>query len=373
MQRIDFLDRARAIGMFLVYYGHFVGALVGKSANDLAATQWKLIYSFHVPLFFFLAGIFWKPNPLVAQVFVEKLKTRILPVATFSLLFLPVWLAFMPARFFKLLPLIGNYFLQGMPLLNLVTWFLACLFSVELLAALAVVFFKAAPWRLILAAMLYFMIGYYAFVRGLATVDGWAGWLPRLLHLEDALIVIVFFFAGYLLRDLLILWSKNNRRGRAISVAILLVAGYMVLKTFASNLDAGRGVLIIASIYGNPIWFLLTAFAGIIFILALSLLLIWDVPYFRFVSQNSLIYLGLNGLNFHFLDDAVARLLSINLQSHLAVFLYGSVYVILTMLIYSPVVFALRRWFPQLVGYPWTSTSLLPPVELWYTRKAFSK
>lgn len=368
--RIEYLDRARAMGIFLVYYGHFVAALVGVSANDLAATQWKLIYSFHVPLFFFLAGVFWKPNPKFLQVVSEKFRIRLLPIITFSLLLVPFWLTLMPSRFWKLLALPGFY-LQGMPLLNLVTWFLACLFTVELMAALTVAFSRVTPLNLVLYSTIFFVIGLYVFVQGLARADGFPGLLPRFLHLEDALIMLTFFFAGYLVRDLLALWAQH-RAGLILGVPIFLIAGYVVLKTYQLNQDAGRGVLVIASIYGNPIWLLVTAFAGIIFILALSRFLAVDFAVFRFVSQNSLIYLGLNGLNFHFLDDAVARAVPINQQSHLAIFLFVAMYVVMIMLMYAPVVLALRRWFPQLVGYPWTSTSLLPPSETWYSRKVVS-
>jgi len=58
MKRIDYLDTAKAIGMYLVYYGHFIEKLY--YAGSIAAfSELKLIYSFHIPLFFFLAGIFW--------------------------------------------------------------------------------------------------------------------------------------------------------------------------------------------------------------------------------------------------------------------------------------------------------------------------
>jgi acyltransferase len=50
-QRIDWIDRARGIGIVLVVVGH---ALLSTSTGAFAA---KVIYAFHMPLFFFLSGL----------------------------------------------------------------------------------------------------------------------------------------------------------------------------------------------------------------------------------------------------------------------------------------------------------------------------
>ena len=61
MNRVGYLDQAKAWGMFLVYYGHFLEVLLRADATA-AFSQWKLIYTFHMPFFFFLTGVFWKPG-----------------------------------------------------------------------------------------------------------------------------------------------------------------------------------------------------------------------------------------------------------------------------------------------------------------------
>ncbi|WP_337635403.1 acyltransferase family protein [Prevotella sp.] len=52
--RIYWLDYAKVIGVFLMIYGH--GSLCGDLCN--------YVYSFHMPMFFFISGIFYKPLPL---------------------------------------------------------------------------------------------------------------------------------------------------------------------------------------------------------------------------------------------------------------------------------------------------------------------
>ena len=57
--RIDWLDIAKAYGVFLVYYGQLVEA-VSEMGNEAALVQQKLIYAFHMPLFILLSA--W-PGP----------------------------------------------------------------------------------------------------------------------------------------------------------------------------------------------------------------------------------------------------------------------------------------------------------------------
>jgi len=53
MNRVGYLDQAKAWGMFLVYYGHFLEVLL-RADVSAAFSQWKMIYSFHMPFFFFV-------------------------------------------------------------------------------------------------------------------------------------------------------------------------------------------------------------------------------------------------------------------------------------------------------------------------------
>ena len=88
-QRIFWLDAAKAYGMFLVYYGHIVERFYNGD-NQAALLQDRLIYAFHMPLFFFISGFFARQTPDTAGTFVRKgLLTRILPVLFFSVLMIP--------------------------------------------------------------------------------------------------------------------------------------------------------------------------------------------------------------------------------------------------------------------------------------------
>lgn len=364
MKRIGYLDYARALGMFLVYYGHFVQKLIATS-SAVASAQWRFIYSFHMPLFFFLAGVFWKPNPSFVDVFKDKLKTRLLPVLTFTLLLLPFWLMLDPEKFLE--RVLSASYLVGNPKLNIVTWFLVCLFTVELLATLTAKYLKMTPLRIVLYSAVFFFIGYFAFVRNPSTVNELIGLRPDIWYIDDAFIAMVFYFAGYLLKD--ILFKAESRTGWFVSLPLAILAGYIVLRTFDMNQeDKFWGVMMISSKYGNPVYFLLTAFAGIFFVIALSRFIGMNLPPLSFVGQNTIIFLGLNGLCQHFIDRLVVDALKLDVHSHIGIFLYSAVYSIVMMALFTPLVIALKRWFPQLMGLAWTPTSLLPPIEEWGSR-----
>jgi len=51
-KRIEWADTLKAIGIFFVVLGH----------NVLPAEMYKYIFSFHVPLFFFISGYLFFPE-----------------------------------------------------------------------------------------------------------------------------------------------------------------------------------------------------------------------------------------------------------------------------------------------------------------------
>ncbi|MEY8214537.1 MAG: acyltransferase family protein, partial [Colwellia sp.] len=60
-ERFEWVDYAKAIGIFLVVYGHVSRGLVSAGLMaDSTLYQYadSVIYSFHMPLFFFLSGLF---------------------------------------------------------------------------------------------------------------------------------------------------------------------------------------------------------------------------------------------------------------------------------------------------------------------------
>ncbi|MFH7244497.1 MAG: acyltransferase family protein [Spirulina sp.] len=142
-QRLPWLDASKAYGMFLVYYGHFVervSDLQGFIPGTAAFAQYKLVYSFHMPLFFILSGYVYKEKPQrFWPFFRHRLLTRIVPAIFFNLIALAIYLA---EGLVTREPGLPEYYqhrnlfwelLLGHPFGNVITWFLFCLFTVEMI------------------------------------------------------------------------------------------------------------------------------------------------------------------------------------------------------------------------------------------------
>ena len=142
MGRHQWVDNAKAMGMFLVYYGHIVEGLY-RAGNTSAFVHFKLIYAFHIPLFFLMARFFAKIQWPTPERFRRLALRRILPVLTFGAMLLPMWLL----HYYHSLEW-GNFvwqcldYFHGAPELNLITWFLVCLFSCEVLASVCLPLLK---------------------------------------------------------------------------------------------------------------------------------------------------------------------------------------------------------------------------------------
>ena len=79
MKRIEIIDIAKGIGIFLVVIGHLI------SMNSYPG---KVIYSFHMPLFFFLSGVCFNQDKYLkfSSFLCNRLKSLIWPCLCFTVL-----------------------------------------------------------------------------------------------------------------------------------------------------------------------------------------------------------------------------------------------------------------------------------------------
>lgn len=129
-QRIKWIDVARALGIFAIYVGHI-------PITDTGATAVPFVWTFHVPLFFFISGCteaLSQESNLLRYV-LKKIKSILIPWLCFSLLALAVHVikngcAISEVNYYLNVIQYGNIrnrFLAG------ALWFLTCLFVVQIL------------------------------------------------------------------------------------------------------------------------------------------------------------------------------------------------------------------------------------------------
>ena len=351
--RLDAIDAARAIGLGLVYYGHFVEQVMYLK-NPAAALHYKWIYSFHMILFFVLSG--WvrgaRPSFAAPRVFVKAtLASRIAPYVFFSLvmaalsLSIPGWFPIVdlsaPAGYLKAAVATG----MGFPLFNVPMWFVACLVSVECVHRL-VGGFLDTPRRILLTALVCYVAGYALNARYFFFGQNMSFWL-----LHEVPVVYAFYLIGVLLGRSRVL----EKVGTGAAVGVFLVALLAVQLSYDLNQGPFRylqAVVILLSGHGHFLWFPFTALAGTFMVLALGTAL-QSSALLAFLGRNGLILLGMNGFFYHFVNKPLAAWsVSVFPDAGWAVFLVSVVVSIASIGLCVPVIHGLNRMIPQFVGKP---------------------
>ena len=57
-ERIEWIDYAKGIGIILVVYGHMIRGMSQHIPANFFYVSDSVVYGFHMPLFFFLTGLF---------------------------------------------------------------------------------------------------------------------------------------------------------------------------------------------------------------------------------------------------------------------------------------------------------------------------
>lgn len=131
-ERMIWLDNLKAYGIILVIIGH---SIVITAANDSTGMLMKLIYSFHMPLFFFISGYLFRPNQ--ENYFYKKWKVLLLPYLIFqmiSVVFINVFYYIKTGGLERdpLNTLLSVFYINGSVGWNSPLWFLIVLLIIEL-------------------------------------------------------------------------------------------------------------------------------------------------------------------------------------------------------------------------------------------------
>lgn len=357
MKRVAYLDSVKAFGMFLIFYLHYA-EMFYPDESGIAMSHRKLICAMIIQLFLFLSGIFWKPNQ--KSIFNDagnKIFTRIIPFLFFSITAIPLWLMAPNMSVDELLKK-ALYCLAGSPGLNLMTWFLVCLFTAEIYMIFFSKVFKPFNTKIVLLYSAMFSVaGYFVTEYGNA-ISKFSGIPVNFWYLNEAVVAASFYLSGYALRNALLKPVQLRK-----DIIILLVSGLAFLLTWDLNRGPFKfvdGVLMSCSIHGNMFLFYFTSYAGIFFVIYFFRIFPMAGRISEFYGGTTLIYMGLNGFCFHFINRRLIMYLDFRPDTGVMVFLYCAVYSVVLMLAFMPIAFVLRKYLPELVGSKWSETSIIP-------------
>lgn len=296
-RRNDLVDIAKGIGILLVVFGH-----VFISGSMLPFRIF--IYSFHMPLFFYIGGLLFNANESFYLFLVKKIKSLLLPyfvvsiisygIYSFGYIFVVKWLGKYNIPHFEpglLVPLQGILFskmLNGYMNFNMPLWFLTSYFVSLLLYKIVTFFVKNKLVQTLIVLFLSF-ISYKLFSKDL--------FLPW--SIDTSLVSLVFVHLGVLSKDIILnnryniisILSANKRFYFYIIFSLMISIVLFVSSNFNGLVVMGE------NLYGNYILFVINAFLGVIFVFLLAsichnkyLLFVGMVSFYILAIHNIIIY-----------------------------------------------------------------------------------
>lgn len=287
-KRHAYIDIAKGLGMLTIIWGHVLES--GFSHN--------LVYSFHIPLFFFLSGMVFDANKYqsIRQFLNRKLRTLMIPYVIFSGVTWGVWVGynyFMGGKVSDIFaPLLQTFVAQGSEgylVHNVPLWFVSCLLVIEIIYF----FVGRSKTKIVLVscagfALLSYVMELYTDVFDFTKLP-WS--------IGTAFAGIVFYAVGHKLATSGIIervWCKvAEGKQRAQVVLVLVTAVLMLLSAANGKVSMGH------EYYGyNRLLFYINGFLGIFCVIEFSFILEhgkntkWLVG-LKWIGMNSLYFMVL--------------------------------------------------------------------------------
>lgn len=283
-KRIEWLDISKGIAIILVVLGHTL-----SSSNPL----WSIIYSFHMPLFFFVAGYTFKSKPIVEELKSSALRLLLPYVVCFvlisliSVLWLPQldlgWMSKQALGFFFASAIEVKFF--ELPAVGII-WFFWALFASRIFLNLTLAFFDRYKVQEAIRFTFYLVL---SIIGGL--VSGKI-FLPFALDLIPA--TTLFLYLGYLAKQKDFFSSLNRNIVIFVAALILWVVCLIFTPYTMDNFFHTR-------LYGNP----LAALSGTLVCIYIAMI-VARVP----ILKNYLIFMGAGSIIVFFLHGIGGNLIS---------------------------------------------------------------
>lgn len=313
-ERKRYIDILRGIGIILVVYGHIIRIWPDRS----------YIWTFHMPLFFFISGLTFMPAKYDnLQAFIKRRGIFLLiPYFIFYLICVPLWVAFVfvykgdlsVTDILKdyLLMFYGNMTDPGGAL-----WFLPCLFMTE------IIYWNinahSSRYLHLPICLLLMTIGYYIFDFEFKLPFG----------LNIALLAIPFYCIAFLSKDIIEKWKNSNIISWIIPLVLLFILQLYLFRY--SGLDLA--VYYIRNIY----MYIPMAISAIIFYLIISFI-INKSSILEWIGKNTLVILAFHGYVYKVILWGISFLTSIPLEAIRANYIICIVTTVLTILFLVPII-----------------------------------
>lgn len=263
-KRLDYVDISKGVGMLAVVWGHIM----------LSGWSNLMVYAFHIPLFFFLSGMMFKPEKYntLGAFLKRRIQTLIVPYVFYSIATWGVWACYnyvsnahvdsywMPLFQTVIAQGSGGFMVHNVPL-----WFVTCLFMVELFYYFIC---KLSDWLNLLTCTI---MAVFACIASDLVVEGYRFDLMP-WNIEVAFAAVLFYCIGNLLVKHIGLMNLYQSVKKNISISWLVVIVFTILLVYfgLKNGAISMGHFFLGY---NHYMFYVNAFFGIISTLTFCILL----------------------------------------------------------------------------------------------------
>lgn len=311
-KRLHYIDVLKGVGIVFVILGH----------ASMSSIFTNYLFSFHMPLFFFISGYLFTFKNSFGDIISKKIKTLIIPYIFFILIADIVYL--LVNNNFDIFFLVKEtFYLKGEVLqLDAPLWFLLCLFFSEI-----IYFFicKLANKNTIIILMILFLLSVFGYFNKVL--------LPFGIHV--AFTATVFLGLGNLFRQ----YESKIKVSKYLLLVLFIISAFI---------STQNGVNIYRLYYGNYFMFYIAAIFGIVIYFEIA-------KYIK--RQHILEYIGRNSLVFMsthmFIMNVLLKIYQQNVnlkQNILLVNVLGVIFATIIIIALTPVVYIINNYMPFIVG-----------------------
>lgn len=260
-KRIEWIDTAKGIGIICVILGHLQ-----------APGLFPFIYSFHIPLFFFLSGYLFNDKIGFKELLKRKSKSLLLPYVVLGLPL--VALSLLVEEKEVSLKVVSDYLVKFVLQQRMyVIWFLTCLFVLEILCFFINMFISKKTIQLIIELLL--CIGILLFYK--------KGGNSFIWNIDISIMAMPFYTLGMIFKEKQLLKVLSKKRIITILIFVFWIIGTIINgRIFGTVLDMYNNV------YGNIIITYSVSVLGIVSICYLC----------NYFSNRFIVFIGRNSLIF---------------------------------------------------------------------------
>lgn len=306
-QRYDFLDVAKAVGIYLVILGHMV---------IFNWKEFRFIFAFHMPLFFVVAGFIWggrREMPKWHDYIVRQIKHYLIPLlAVFVLSILQCII--LPLGEHDLKHLLSSDTLkdlyEGQYRFSFfgASWFLWCMFWSQLMYyGIQVLKRKCKLYIYILIWILFVLLAVYA-----PDIFSFIPKYRRLpLKIDSAFMATVFMGVGHLLNRFYYKCKLDQKAMvRYIVASIMLVLGIPIV--YFVSCKGNTYVNLCDVVYARPERYLIGSVFGSFMVIGASILL-EKIRILQYIGQNTLVIFLCHSVFINLAVSLTNRILHLNL------------------------------------------------------------